>query len=562
MNFYSPVVLMFALAANAQVIKTEKPPVVFLNGYQSNCSGSQFSNTFGKFDQIFQTAGRTTLFFDNCMFGGKPTIEELGNDFRDYLAGLKYSDGSPVTQVDIVAHSMGGLIVRSYLAGKQPAADVYLPPANPGIRKIVFLATPHFGSPIAIMFGLDNQGRELASGGLFVFDLGTWNQGTDDLRGIDSLALIGNVGTGQAVAAGFDDGVVGLTSASIAFAEPGHTRVVPYCHTGPGLVTIAGLCPPNAPGIAIGVNATDANAAATLSFLNDTPDWQSIGQSPSTGGGLIARAKSADDQYLAIQSAKAGKDLNIQNSAIAWTDLLPAGPQDLMITTPSGTLDAKFVLQAGYTTALTVKSGPFITRVLPSAAALSPLAVAPGMFVAIYGSGLAGVQVRVGGVPAALQFVSDTQVNVIVPDAAKGLTKFTVANGAGTHTVNVLVQPAVPAIYTQNQSGTGPAAALNALTNILVTSTTPLHASDYVSLYLTGLGTVHAVNGLQFADNQPAVSVGGKPCRVTYAGRAPGYDGLDQINCQLAPDIAPSPSAQVAVSSAGRTSNIPTLAIQ
>ncbi len=559
MRRYSPLLLIAALAANAQ---TAKPPVVFLNGYQSSCSGSQFSNTFGKFDQFFQATGRTTLFFDNCAYGGKPTIEELGNDFRDYLAGLKFPE------VDIVAHSMGGLIVRSYLAGKQPAADVYLPPANPGIRKIVFLATPNFGSPIAILFGVDNQGRELASGGPFVFDLGTWNQGTDDLRGIDALALVGNVGTGQAVTPGFDDGVVGLTSASIGFAEPGHTRIIPYCHTGPGLVSIAGLCPANAPGIGIGVNATDPNVAATLSFLNDTSAWMSIGQAAeqnsflSTGGGLIARAKSADDQYLAIQSAKASKDLNIQNSAIAWTDLLPAGPQDLMITTPSGTLDAKFVLQPGYTTALTVKSGPFITRVLPSAAALSPLAVAPGMIVAIYGSGLDGVQVAASGTPLTLLYVSATQVNGIVPDSVQGLTKFTATNGTGKHTVNVLVQTAVPAIYSQNQAGTGPAAALNALNNVLVTSTTPLRPSDYVSLYLTGLGTVHTVGTLQIADAQPTVTVGGKPCRVSYAGRAPGFPGLDQVNCQLAPDVAPTPNAQVAVSSSGRTSNVPTLAIQ
>ena len=341
--------LLFAASAHAQLIpagsplpRTALPPVVFVNGYQEICSNSSFAGTFGVFDQIFQSTGRVSLFFDNCAYSGKPPIEQLGSDFAKYLATLKFTDGTPVQQVDVVAHSMGGLIVRCYLSGKQTTSGVFQPPANPAIRKMVFLAVPNFGSPIASLFGfgLDAQAQELGTGTIFSFDLGTWNQGTDDLRGVDALAAAGNGGTGLATMPGFDDGVVALTSASIGFAEPGRTRIIPYCHTGPGLVTFGGLCPPNAPGIANAVAATDANAALVLSFLNDTNAWQSIGQAAgqnqllSTGGGLEARAKSATDQYLTIQKATAGKTLNVQGNAVAWSDLLPAGPTTLTLTTP------------------------------------------------------------------------------------------------------------------------------------------------------------------------------------------------------------------------------------
>ncbi len=576
-------------AAQAQLIPsgapiplTTKPPVVFVEGYIISC-GTTFSHNFGKFDQLFQATNRVSLLFDNCAFSGKPSIEELGNNFRDFLAALKYTDGSPVTQVDIVAHSMGGLIVRSYVAGKQTAAGVFQPPVNTGIRKAVFLATPNFGSSVASRFGSDIQTDEMSNGSLFTSDLATWNQGTDDLRGIDALALVGDDGTGLAVMSGFDDGIVSLSSGSIGFAIPGRTRVIPYCHNAEGFITTTFLCPPGAPGIAQGGSATDTNAAMVLSFLNDTPDWQTLGQAAeqnkflSTGGAIYVRAKSSSDQFVTIQKAEASKSLNVKNSAVAWTELLPAQIQNLSLTTGAGTLQKSFNLPAGYVSAVTVKNGPLISRVLPAAAVIKPLNVAPGMFVAIYGSGFAadttvadplpypttlgGVQVTVAGAPIGLHFVSPTQINAIFPASAQGLVTLTVSNADGVHTVNVLVQPAAPAIFTLDNTGSGPAAALNALTYAVVTAAAPLQAGDYVSLYVTGLGTVHLVSGLQVADQQPSVTVDGKVCPVVYAGRAPGFDGLDQINCQIPSGIAPTSSAPVVVTSGGH-SNLATLSIR
>jgi len=579
--FHAGAVQAQLIPAGTPVPRTLKPPVVFVEGYIISC-GTTFSHNFGNFDQLFQATSRVSLLFDNCVFSGKPSIEELGNNFRDFLAALKYTDGTPVTQVDIVAHSMGGLIVRSYLAGKQTAAGVFQPPVNTGIRKAVFLATPNFGSSVASFFGIDIQTDEMSTGSFFTFDLATWNQGTDDLRGIDALALVGNDGTGLAVMGEFDDGVVSLTSGSIGFAIPGRTRVLPYCHNNSGFVTAAFLCPPGAPGIAQGKAATDANAAIVLSFLNDTPDWQTIGQAAeqnkflSIGGGLSARAKSSSDQFVAIQKATASKTLNVNNNAIAWTEFLPAQVQNLTLTTGAGTLQKSVNLPAGYISAVTAKNGPNIARVLPAAGAIQMLNVAPGMFVAIYGTGLAagttiadplpypttlgGVQVMVAGTPIGLHFVSPSQINAVLPAIAKGLVTFTVSNADGTHTVNVLVQPAAPAIFTQDSTGTGPAAALNGLTSALVTAAAPLQAGDYVSLYLTGLGTAHLANGLPVADQQPSVTVGGIDCPVLYAGQVPGFAGLDQINCRIPSGIAPSSSAPVVVTSGGR-SNLATLSI-
>ena len=94
--------------------------MVFVNGYQFGCTGTvTFQDTFGSADQLLARDSRASLFFNNCTVPNNPPIEDLGNEFGKFLESLRYSDGRPVPQVDVVAHSMGGMIVRSYIAGKQ-----------------------------------------------------------------------------------------------------------------------------------------------------------------------------------------------------------------------------------------------------------------------------------------------------------------------------------------------------------------------------------------------------------------------------------------------------------
>lgn len=581
----------------AAVPKRDKPPVVFVNGYQQDCSGSSFTSTFGAANQVMQSNGEVSLFFDNCTISGRPSLENLGVAFGNYLAALKYDDGTAVNVVDVVAHSLGGLIVRSYLAGKQ-ASGAFQPPATVQIRKLVFLATPHFGSGIASLFGTDAQTAELASGSKFLYDLATWNQGTDDLRGVDAMALIGNGGTGTSqlglsVGPGLDDGVVATTSGSLGFTLPGRTRILPYCHIpGGGLITFAGLCSASAKGIAQLQSATDDNSRATISFLNGTSDWKSIGTAAeddpmiAKNGGLDVAARGPDDTALKIDSVNAApasgasKKLNVVDGATAYTDVIAAGPMTLTAQSGSTTLTGAFTLVGSAYRTVLLKTGPLITPggIIPAASRTYPLSVAPGQFVSIYGQMLAGstaaaasvnyptlladTQVFVNGAACHLTSVSPEQINFVVPTGVTGLAKLMVKNTAGSHTVNVLLDPAVPAIFTQNQSGSGPASALNATNNGVVTAANPLHAGEFLELFLTGLGATTNRAGLDVANLQPTVTISGAPCEVSYAGRAPGFEGLDQINCKVPAGLGANPSAQVVVVSGNRGSNIATLAVQ
>jgi uncharacterized protein (TIGR03437 family) len=546
---------------------TGKPPVVFLNGYQSNCGSSSFQGTFANSDQLLQRDGRVALFFDNCSVANRPAIEELGSRFGAFLESLRYEGGSPVSQVDVVAHSMGGLIVRSYLSGKQSEEGVFVPPPIVRIRKAVFIATPHFGTAVTLLLGAgnDRQTAEMQMGSAFVFDLATWNQGTDDLRGVDAISVLGDAGNGLIGTSGFDDAVTSLTSGSLDFILPNRTRILPYCHTD-GLALV-GCKRPTSP-IAQMDSTEHLTAQILLSFLNDTETWRTIGQSPaqheqlSKRAGLLIRSKDATDRTLtpvAASIAGLGR-LEIRSaSQIAFSDYVPASqPVQLTLELPGSAASLTFPLTTGSTRAITFKpAGPSIAAIYPSAAAIYPRAVAPGSLISIYGSQLRAAagdpEVTVGGRRATLTFANETQVNTLVPEDASGLIKVNVKNATGEQTVNVLVEAAVPAIF---------AAATNAITGVVVTRDSPLHAGDYVALYLTGLGRTTRRDGLDWADLQPEVVFGGQPCTVTYAGRAPGYPGLDQINCRLASTSAASDAAEVQVLSGARFSNVTTLPVR
>jgi uncharacterized protein (TIGR03437 family) len=479
-----------------------------------------------------------------------------------------------VDQVDVVAHSMGGLVLRCYLSGKQNAAGLFQPSATVPIRKAVLLATPNFGTGIASLLGFTTQVNEMASGSGFLFGLGAWNDGTDDLRGVDAIAAAGNAGSGgTGNPNGFDDGVVPLTSASLRFYLPGRTRVVPYCHiNGGGIITLFSLCPGNAKGIANIDSATHDSAKMIVSFLSGNNDWQSVGTAAesdpflSVDGGLIVAAHAADDSNLNVDSATAGSQkLSTSSDHLAYTDSHAIGLAALSVTSGTTNIAATVNLPAGGTEPYLVKPGPLIARVFPAAAANFPLELAPRMLIAIYGSDLAtgtDSQVLVNGSATTLYYTSTNQIDALLPATASGLTKLTVQTSAGKNTVNVYVDAAAPAIFTQDSSGTGPASALKASDQSLVTAGNPLHAGDTVELYATGLGLTSPSNGLDVAVQQPTLTVGGVACPVVFAGAAPKYTGLDQINCTIPAGLASSATAPVVIASGDRTSNTATLAVE
>ncbi len=455
--------------------------MLLVDGYHLLCQSDNLNSIhdFGNLQTRLQAQGVQVAFFGTCTVAGKPPIEDLGNALGVAIRNLN------APQVDVVTHSMGGLILRSYLSGKQTASGVFTPPVDTKIRKWVSIATPNFGALIPNPLGAflpDIETRQLLPGSQFLFDLATWNQNHDDLRGVDTVGIVGNAG-GFGPLEGGSDGTVAVTSASMSFALPDErTRIVPYCHGGGIVTSLLGLgC--EAPPIAKLQSDNLLSWQIIDSFLNDTDAWRSVGHSPRQDkylaryGGLITQPRNNMDQV---------------NGSIQDQNFVTDAP-----------------LPGGYT-AVVDKAGPQVLLVAPSAARLSTLNLAPRMLISIYGNSLDGSAVTLNGQPLTVSYNSDHQLNTLLPTGISGLAKLGVSNSRGRAAVNVFVDRAAPALFSMNGSGTGVAAAIR--------------NGNYVSLYLTGLGA---------GETPVAVTVNGNWVPVTYAGIAPGFPGGDQINIQI-----------------------------
>jgi uncharacterized protein (TIGR03437 family) len=547
------------LLAAPLLAQTARVPIVLLNGYQATCKGtSESSSTFGSMQSLLEADGWQVSFFDNCSVlpgttgNARPTIEQLAQAFDTFLDNL----GAP--QVDVVAHSMGGLIVRAWLAGKQPQGG-FSPPSVVRIRNAIFVATPNAGLlSIAGLLGAnvtDSQTTEMFAGSNFLWELGTWNQRMDDLRGVNALSIAGNLGSTSG-APHTDDGVVVLTSASLAVTlGAARARVLPYCHAN-NLPYF--LC--NGPGIAVVTDQTHPTYLIVTSFLLGTTDWQSIGSDASQDavlshyGGLLLDAVDklgnpiANPGAAALLGAPEQGNLPWNSEGVFFADYVPAGQYQVRV---NGATYALPIVAGGHS-ALKVKPGPEIAFVSPAAGNVATLDRAPGMLISIYGTNLQDAIVGIDGIVSPIFFNSGEQIDTIVPEQLQGLVPVSVTNAMGIDTLNILLAPAVPSVFSADGSGTGPALALHASDSSEVSSSNPAHPGEAISIFLTGLGA---------PAQTPVVLANGGPATVINISPLAGSPGAMRLNF-----IAPSAtlgfsSIQLQAAIGTFLSNIVTLAV-
>jgi uncharacterized protein (TIGR03437 family) len=491
-------------------------------------------------------------------------------------------------QVDVIAHSMGGLVVRSYLQGW--TASPYLnPPANPKIRKLILLGTPNAGVSNLFSIWPSGQIAEMRFGTAFLWFLATWNQQYDDLRGVDALAIAGTAGMNAN--GNPSDGVVDVASAAIAFVDSSgvRTRVVPYCHAG-GPAAL--LCTAAAPGLANVSGTSHLSYQLIRSFLDGTSDWTRIAPQASTisntGGMQFSFAGPSggfysSDQLTGVSIVRSGVSYalknSVSNSSIWYNDGIPAGTNYTLTMNLAGqqiSLPAVAIPAGGFVT-FPLKYSPWVTLVVPSAA-IPPgaLSVAADSLVSIYGAGiasttaqssvspppfqLADVSLTVGGTRARLLYASPQQINALVPDGLPpGLYPLVLTTSQGKHSINLMIEQTVPALFALANNA---AAAEHATTGQVVTNSNAATTGEYVALFATGLGPTTSSNGLNVATTTPAVYVGGRRASVSFAGRAPGFLGLDQINVQIPAGVQAGTSVPVVLTSGNRVSNTVLLAVR
>ena len=154
-------------------------------------------------------------------------------------------------------------------------------------------------------------------------------------------------------------------------------------------------------------------------------------------------------------------------------------------------------------------------------------------------------------------FVSRDQVNAQLPAELPESGRQALQVMVGDQTTaaqSVTLQPAAPGVFTVHQSGQGQGVIVD--TNFqLVDANRPARAGDVVAIFCTGLGVTdppvpsgQAGNGQRVAA-QVTVTIGGREARVSFAGLAPGFVGLYQVNVEV-PAGLPAGNHEVLVSAA------------
>jgi uncharacterized protein (TIGR03437 family) len=186
---------------------------------------------------------------------------------------------------------------------------------------------------------------------------------------------------------------------------------------------------------------------------------------------------------------------------------------------------------------------------------------------------LAGVRVTVNGREAPLFAVANTngveQVNFQVPFETTGdrASIVVVRDGQNSAPLEGALLPVQPGIFTTN--GTD-AIVVRHSDNTLVTAARPLARGDYGYLYVTGLGATENTpatgqgaprSPLAVARNLPLVTIDGVPCEVLFAGLAPDFVAVYQINFRVAAGVAAG-SRDVVVSAGGVSSRAAKVPVQ
>ena len=206
-------------------------------------------------------------------------------------------------------------------------------------------------------------------------------------------------------------------------------------------------------------------------------------------------------------------------------------------------------------------------------------ALSPGTIVAIYGTHLGSVAVQpstiplptklngttvlIGGVPSPLFYVSPSQINVQIPFELTPAQQYQVvvnANGALTTPQPIQLTAATPGLDTFPD---GTLLAVHAADGSLISAASPAQPGEYIVMFLLGMGSTgnSPASGTSSPSDPPAtptalptLTLDGNPVPVAFAGLAPNFVGLYQLNLQI-PVGTPGGNLVLAVSQEGVAGN-------
>jgi uncharacterized protein (TIGR03437 family) len=459
------------------------------------------------------------------------------------IAGtITTSTGSPVRTAHVVAISQpGGQAVASQLSGPTGSYRIdSLPPGN------YFVLVEPLDGPVS----LSDWSNPFYSSGQANF----------------ATTLFGGLGSPAAVTV-----AAGQTATANVTLAPNPVSILNIQFTGP-LVNGGGTLLPGSSffprGKSYQVGAIEATHAAdsTMSF---------------SGSGIVTVGGTTGANF-------GGTPARLQN--ITVDAAAPLGPSNLTLANAT----SASVMPGG----VVITVNPQVAVPLRDGAAFGT-GLAPGSFLSIFGNDLAeslvsathlplptslgGVSVKIGGRFAPLFFVSPTQINALVPFEVSGIVTVQVVTGpnGGGNLVPIILAATSPGIFTLSQQGTGQGAIRNSSDNSFAApvgsvpgeAARPAHPNDIIIIYASGLGKTtpvlasgldSAVNGTAAPQNTnyPTVRIGGIVAALDFAGLAPTFAGLYQINAHVPANAPTGDAVPVQITTfEGQTSNSVTIAI-
>jgi uncharacterized protein (TIGR03437 family) len=189
---------------------------------------------------------------------------------------------------------------------------------------------------------------------------------------------------------------------------------------------------------------------------------------------------------------------------------------------------------------------------------------------------LGGVRVRVGNADAGMFFVAPSQINFKIPSGLADAPSVTITvtnSDNSTRTGTFSIVRGAPGVFSAKATGAGVAAAqttfdgaafqniFDAQGNERDVDAGTRQRPNVLVLYATGIRNTPAANPGDGNGVAEAVTVKfqGVTGQVLFAGPAPGFEGLDQINVIIPTEMAGLGSVRIVVSTNNRTANTVTI---
>lgn len=307
-----------------------------------------------------------------------------------------------------------------------------------------------------------------------------------------------------------------------------------------------------------------ASSAATLDSL-PALDVQSAagscGRTFVSGNSFsVSAANSGISEFLYCD----GTQPLYQASLSAPTSITDLAPGGLLQTLPVPT-SVQITRAPAFT--VSTPSVNFMADSVVNAASFRP-AVSPGEIVSVFGSGLSGpgapTSLSIGGLSAPILAATSFQVNAQIPlDLAPGQYTLSVRSAFGVAEQPLTVVPVDPAIFILEIGEDG--AALGAIVNQSGAVNRPnatARRGETLVVYGTGFGAVVAKGNLATTVTPVVAVLGGVELPVAYAGLAPGFLGLYQINVPVPLGTPPGLGLPFSLRQGNSESNSVRLALQ